>query len=96
MNPEACGENPDCKYFERGMCRTDTHHLFYPANQYQDPIERAFRNLPENKVLTCREEHEIIHATQEEPVKPSIEVMEHAIIASGVHISNKARKRLRM
>lgn len=89
-----CPERKDCPYYERG-CKEDTHHLFYPKSAYRTPIERVFRGLPENQVEICRAEHDEIHATEPEPVKPSLEVMEHTIIASGVHLSVKARKALR-
>lgn len=95
MERVACDPSPECKYFNRG-CYEDVDHIYWPANQYTDPIERVFRELPENKREICRQKHEERHATEEPPQKPSLEVMEHAIIASGVYISSKARKRLRM
>jgi hypothetical protein len=93
MSRRACeGENPECPYFEEG-CYSDLHHLYWPSPDYNDTISNKFRELPENKQQTCRDEHDQIHEG-EPPAKPSYEVMEHAIVASGVHISRKVRKAL--
>lgn len=88
-----CEPNPECKYFQQG-CREDTHHTYYPSPDYTETVERMFRNLPENQVEICRVRHETLHYEEEPPRKPSNEVMAHTIIASGVHISRKAKKRL--
>lgn len=87
---ECYNDNPECPYFEEG-CYSDLHHSFWPSPDYTSPVENKFRELPENKVQTCRDEHDQIHEA-DPPLKPSLEVMEHAIIASGVHISRKLRK----
>lgn len=73
MSFEACpGANEDCKYFdtERG-CYQDEHHLYYPRKRYKSSVEKAFRQLPENREMLCRAEHDEIHATEPIPHKPS-------------------------
>lgn len=90
----ACTPNESCPYYSTG-CFEDTHHVFYPSGDYITPVERLFRNIPENKVEICRREHEDVHATEQPPLKPSYDVMEHAVIASGVFISRRARKAMR-
>ena len=58
---------------------TDRHHLFYPRSAYRTPIEKAFRDLPENKVDICRCLHNYLHRTEPIPKKPSREEMLEAI-----------------
>lgn len=89
---ECYNENQECPYYEEG-CYSDLHHSYWPSTDYTGPIENKFRELPENKVQTCRDEHDEIHAN-EPPQKPSLEVMEHALIASGVHLSRRVRRAL--
>jgi hypothetical protein len=76
----------------------DTHHLWYPSNDYDDTLSAIFRNLPENKVEICRAAHEELHATQEEPVKPSREQMSHAIETAvqigSISLTKRKRKAL--
>ena len=60
-------------------CFGDVHHLYYPANQYRRPIEQEFRNLPENKEFLCRREHNERYATEQPPIKPSLDFMRNAI-----------------
>ena len=75
MKGECPNPRPDCKYAELGGCFSDTHHLFYPRRSYRSRVEQDFRELPENKVQICREEHDERHATEPIPKKPSREVM---------------------
>lgn len=49
---------------------TDEHHIWWPARNYRDRTSAAFRDLPENKVQLCRNEHNELHATQQPPEKP--------------------------
>ena len=63
---------------------SDEHHLFYERRMYRTAIEKAFRELPENKVQLCRNEHNTIHATQPIPEKPSVEDMRVAIALSAL------------
>lgn len=94
MDRVPCNPTPDCKYYESGRCREDTDHFYYPANQYTTPVERRFRDLPENKREICRTLHEERHATELPPPKPDLEVMEDALVASGVFLSIRVRRLL--
>lgn len=60
-------------------CFGDVHHEYYPSSQYRRPIEKEFRNLPENKEFICRAVHNEIHATQQAPDKPTLDFMREAI-----------------
>ena len=92
MERIACNPTEDCKYYPD--CYEDVHHLYYPSYEYTGVVENRFRELDENKQRLCRALHELRHLTEEPPVKPSREIMEHTIIASGVHISRRLRKAL--
>lgn len=71
---------PDCPlFYSPGSCRTNIHHEFFPANDYKTPLERAFRDLPENKSEMCLRLHREVHSTEQPPDKPSGEVMLEAI-----------------
>lgn len=74
MGGECPNPRPDCKYAREG-CFADTHHDFYPRSDYRTPTEKRFRELPENKELLCRAEHDERHATEAPPQKPPREVM---------------------
>jgi len=75
-----CSPNPDCKYYKsKHGCRENTHHIFYPKRDYQTPVEKDFRELPENKVALCMVEHEEIHRTERPPQKPDRDEMLVAI-----------------
>lgn len=69
---------------EKRSCRqrkpySDTHHTYYPRNIYNTAIEKAFRELPDNKEQLCRCEHSDIHATELPPEKPSVSEMRAAL-----------------
>ena len=68
---------------------TDEHHLYFPRSDYKQPVEKSFRNLPDNTVQLCRNEHNELHATEEPPEKPSIQYMAESILRSEVHMSRK-------
>lgn len=78
---ERCpGASEDCKYWEsKHGCRQNIHHLYYPKNQYTTPVEREFRELPENKERMCMAEHDELHRTERPPQKPDREEMLLAI-----------------
>lgn len=78
--PEQKADCPIRKHF------SDTHHIYYPASNYRTLVEKEFRELPENKVQLCRNEHNERHATEEIPVKPSRDEMLQAI--SGLVLNN--------
>ena len=75
------GECPNprisCPFAPR--CASNTHHLYFPANSYQTPLERLFRELPENKEQMCMYEHQLLHELTEAPKKPSLEEMLRAL-----------------
>lgn len=67
---------------------SDLHHTYYPRSEYRTKVEKEFRELPENKVQLCRNEHQEIHATEPDPVKPSREYMIAAI--AGLVVAGEA------
>lgn len=84
--------NEACPYFAGG-CFESVHHEYWPRNEYSTPVERIFRDLPENKVMLCRDLHDELHAEQDRSEKPSREEMMEAIGQSAVYLSvNKQRK----
>jgi hypothetical protein len=93
MKGECPNNNTDCPYYETG-CFSDTHHQMWPSDQFITPVERLFRELPENKEQLCRLEHDEIHATQEPPAKPRRTEMIQAIGEAGIYLSVRARKAL--
>lgn len=73
-------QNRECPLFDtKAGCFADKHHIFWPAHYYRTPLEKDFRELPQNKELTCRDEHNEIHATEYPPKKPSTQEMIQAI-----------------
>ena len=74
-------ENPDCKYFDRGVgCFSDGHHIFGRARaRAVGQIAFDFAMLPENVEQLCRAEHDELHATTEYPPFPDLEIMKLAI-----------------
>jgi hypothetical protein len=87
--------NEECKYFEQPpkpvLADTqehggysDTHHLYWPKKFYTTLLEKAFVELEENKVQTCRAEHDEIHATEKPPRKPSRSEMIQAVAESAI------------
>lgn len=73
MSRLRCPEsNEQCKYYaSEGGCYQNEHHLYWPRRDYTSSVERAFRQLPENKELICRAEHDELHATESPPPMPS-------------------------
>ncbi len=51
--------------------RLTNHHLFHPRADYTSPLEKEFRELPENQVQIAEEIHRCIHRHQSPPAKPS-------------------------
>lgn len=74
-----CAPNPECKLWERGQCKMDTHHEYWPKRDYRTQVEREFRSLPENQVELCRAEHDTLHETTLPPIKPNRDFMLSAI-----------------
>lgn len=78
MSIERCpSANEQCRYAPD--CYADTHHLYWPRRRYTAGVEKAFRDLPENKVELCRAEHSDLHAREKPPEKPSRSEMIEAI-----------------
>lgn len=75
-----CDPNTPCplRDTDRG-CFEDVHHLYFPRKVFRTAIERAFRELDENKVKMCRNWHNTDHAVFEAPDKPDVEIMRMAI-----------------
>lgn len=71
---------PLCPYIgtKRG-CYADKHHTLWPASQYTSKLEKEYRQLPENKVQTCRWEHDLLHIMEQPPTKPTPTEMHEAI-----------------
>lgn len=61
------------------MKEYNVHHRWWPKRDYKTPLEKAFRELPENKVRMRVDDHRKLHATTEPPKKPSIESMRLAV-----------------
>lgn len=58
---------------------SDVHHRYWEAKNYASGVAKVFRELPENKVQLCRNEHNEIHATTSPPERPSRAFMIQAI-----------------
>lgn len=67
-----CDPTIDCKLRETIGCYEDIHHEFHPKSKYRSKLEKAFRSHILNKVLICRALHNDAHATQPEPIKPTV------------------------
>jgi hypothetical protein len=69
-----------CPYADskRG-CVSNQHHAYWPRRAYRTAVERAFRELSENKEQLCVFEHDLLHELEEPPAKPSVEHMVQAI-----------------
>jgi hypothetical protein len=88
-----------CPYYATdGGCFSDSHHIYFPKNQYCDIMSSEFRELPENKQQLCRLEHEELHAEVIEPEKPDRETMRDAIRTAwqigAIALSKNKRKKL--
>lgn len=90
-----CVPSPDCPYATRPQgCHEIKAHLYYPESEYTTPLERVFRNLPENVEIRCRRFEEASHACEQPPVKPSRELMLLVLETSGVELSKTKRKQI--
>jgi len=80
MEKLPCSNQENCRLRDTQKgCFEDVHHLYFPRADYKKPIERAFRELPENKVVMCREWHNTDHAVFEPLEKPDLEIMKMAV-----------------
>ena len=64
----------DCKYRGTAQCLITNHHLYWPKPDYTTHTEKAFRELPENKVPLPRCLHDLEHL-QAPPDKPDLIAM---------------------
>lgn len=81
--PEQMAECPLMRHFQ------DQHHIWWPKRDYRSQLEKRFRNLPENKEVLCRYEHDLTHY-EAPPIKPSREVMAQAIASAAISLTQKA------
>jgi len=73
---ECPNTSPECRYWKnKHGCRQNTHHLYYPKNDYTTPVEKEFRELQDNKVVLCMVEHDQLHKIEQPPMKPSRDEM---------------------
>lgn len=92
---QACFEqNESCPYKINDSCYKDEHHKYYYRSEYQDLVERVFRNLPENIEELCRYRHEELHRNEFPPDKPSRDFMLGAISVSEVYLSERKKREL--
>lgn len=75
-----CANQDSCRWQALEMgCHEDVHHQFWPRRHYKTSTEKRFRELPENKVLICRNLHDEEHALFEPPTKPDFTIMKLAL-----------------
>lgn len=89
--------DPNCKYAAAnrgGGCFSDEHHLFYPRNEYSDPIAKRWRDLGKNTVQLCRRLHDDIHAQDSPPPRPTRETMAYELLNSDEHLTRNVRDAL--
>lgn len=82
MEGVPCTRQDECRYAP--SCYQDSHHVYFPRRDYKTKIEKQFRNLPENLVEMCRNDHDNLHATQTPPEKPSRDEMLVAISRTAI------------
>lgn len=82
MERYPCDPERECRLRDTIGCFEDVHHRQYPRRDYRKPVERDYRNLDDNKELTCRDRHNEIHATESPPEKPTLREMRLAIMMS--------------
>lgn len=56
----------------------DSHHIYWPACDYNSALERKFRNLPDHVTRICRCLHNLEHL-KKPPVKPHKDDMRKAV-----------------
>lgn len=76
-----CDPTRECPLRDTIGCFEDVHHRQWPRRVYRrmGQIAMEFRNLDENKELTCRDRHNEIHATQPPPEVPTRQEMRQAV-----------------
>lgn len=79
MERVPCDPNRECRIRDTIGCFEDIDHEYWPSRQYRTPLEKEFRELPENKRQICRDLHNERHATESPPEKPSRREMISAV-----------------
>jgi hypothetical protein len=93
---EACSQpRLDCKYSGTPECLMTRHHLAWPSTEYQEPIAKAFRDLPINSEYLSRCVHDEVHVTQEPPIKPPLEHMAQVVLSNSGFISRRLQKEIK-
>lgn len=72
---ECPNANESCRFYEQG-CFSNVHHKYFPKKLYRDSVGRIFRELPENKVRMCANEHVELHSTE----APQLKNLERTLI----------------
>lgn len=78
MREKCLNQNEQCGLRKR-LQYSDTHHLYWPKNDYKGELEETFRELPMNKKQVCNCVHMAIHREQQPPKKPDPVTMLNAI-----------------
>lgn len=60
-------------------CFADEDHYYWPARNYRTEVEAQFRELPENREMKCRDEHDERHRNEFPPPKPDLLTMLQAL-----------------
>ncbi len=93
---QPCYENKaGCKYAPR--CFSDEHHQFWPRTDYEaaGTIEARWRNLGQNTLQLCRQEHDDIHTFDDPPEMPTRPQMVDDLLASDEHMTRRVRNALK-
>ena len=82
-----CDPTRNCRLRDTSGCFEDVHHKQWPRSTYRrmGRLAMDFRNLDENKELTCRDRHNEKHATERPPERPSATEMQLAIARAAAH-----------
>lgn len=85
MERFGCSDNLECPLRDTLTgCFEDVHHKAWPARLYRGGLAKRYRELEENKEITCRARHNEIHATEEPPERPSRQEMVKAVAAQAI------------
>jgi len=65
----------NCRVFQaEGECYEDTHHEYWPSNEYRDRVGKKFARLAVNQTVMCRALHQEAHVLPP-PLKPTRDYM---------------------
>lgn len=85
MDRYPCENQESCPLYNSPTgCFEDVHHRQWPRRLYRSlgKTAFAFRELDQNKELTCRRRHNEIHATQAPPPVPDRRLMAEIVRAA--------------